>query len=340
MGKDEGMIRIAICDDETNIRSYLASLVRKQAVECEIAEYGSADAFLAAGAAGETYDLLFLDIDLGGAGTGSATDTAPDGPDGKNFASDGFAESSRKSSYMDGIALARRLRGMNLHRQPLIVFVTGYDSYVYEAFDVEAFQYLIKPIDEVRFAELFRRAVQRIAAETKRQQAQAAAETKTQPEPTTAKTKPQPETATAKTKPQPETATAETKPQPETATAETKPQPGIATAEAEQRRRSLVIQQAGVRKVVPLDNIYYAESQGHKILLHLKDSILEFYGKIGELEQSLPEQFFRIHKGYLINLAYVEEYTHTAVTLTNGEQLLISKYKYDAFAKAHLRYLQ
>lgn len=312
------MIRIAICDDETNIRSYLASLVRKQAVECEIAEYGSADAFLAAGAAGEEYDLLFLDIDLGGAGTGSATDIAPDGPDGKGLASDGFAESSRKSSYMDGIALARRLRSMTLHQQPLIVFVTGYDCYVYEAFDVEAFQYLIKPIDEVRFAELFRRAVQRIATETKRQQAQAAAETKTQSE----------------------TATAETKTQPETASAETKPQPGIATAEAEQRRRSLVIQQAGVRKVVPLDNIYYAESQGHKILLHLKDSILEFYGKIGELEQSLPEQFCRIHKGYLINLAYVEEYTHTAVTLTNGEQLLISKYKYDAFAKAHLRYLQ
>lgn len=323
------MIRIAICDDETNIRSYLASLVRKQAVKCEIAEYGSADAFLAAGASGETYDLLFLDIDLGGVGTDSATDTAPDGPDGKGLASDGFAESTRKSPYMDGIALARRLRSMTLHQQPLIVFVTGYDSYVYEAFDVEAFQYLIKPIDEVRFAELFRRAVQRIATETKRQQAQAAAETKTQSE-----------TATAKTKTQPETAAAETKTQPETATAETKPQPETATAEAEQRRRSLVIQQAGVRKVVPLDNIYYAESQGHKILLHLKDSILEFYGKIGELEQSLPEQFFRIHKGYLINLAYVEEYTHTAVTLTNGEQLLISKYKYDAFAKAHLRYLQ
>lgn len=301
------MIRIAICDDETNIRSYLASLVRKQAVHCEIAEYGSADAFLAAWAAGEEYDLLFLDINLGGAGTGSTADIAPNEPDGKGFASDGFAESRRESSYMDGIALARQLRGMKLHRQPLIVFVTGYDSYVYEAFDVEAFQYLIKPINEVRFAEFFRRAVQRIASGTERQQVQAATEPKPQQEPATAVPKPQQEPA---------------------------------TSEAEQRRKSLVIQQAGVRKVVPWDSIYYAESQGHKILLHLKDGILESYGKIGELEHSLPEQFCRIHKGYLINLAYVEEYTHTAVTLTNGEQLLISKYKYDAFAKAHLRYLQ
>lgn len=310
------MIRVAMCDDEMNIRSYLASLVRKQAVDCEIAGYGSADAFLAAVAAGEEYDLLFLDIDFGGADIVSATDIVSGEPAGESFASDEPGEpgssgasgepgtsgrsvaAGRCSSsfYMDGIALARRLRGMNLYRQPLIVFVTGYDSYVYEAFDVEAFQYLIKPIDEVRFAELFQRAVRRIAAGAERRQTQTASEPKPQSEPV--------------------------------------------AAEAEQRRRSLVIQQAGVRKVVPWDSIYYAESQGHKILLHLKDGILESYGKIGELEQSLPEQFCRIHKGYLINLAYVEEYTRTAVTLTNGEQLLISKYKYDAFAKAHLRYLQ
>lgn len=283
------MIRVGICDDETNIRSYLASLVRKQEADCRITEYGSADALLAAGAAGEEHDLLFLDIDLGGAGTGPAADCR------------------NPPCCMDGIALARRLRSMKLHRQPLIVFVTGYDSYVYEAFDVEAFQYLIKPIDETRFAELFRRAAQRIASGAEQRQTQEASGQKRQPAQTASGSKPPSESA---------------------------------AAETEQRRRSLVVQQAGVRKVVPWDSIYYAESQGHKVLLHLKDGILESYGKIGELERSLPEQFCRIHKGYLVNLAYVEEYTHTAVTLTNGEQLLISKYKYDAFAKAHLRYLQ
>lgn len=39
-------IKIAICDDEKNIRAYLASLVRKQGRECEIAEYVSADEYL------------------------------------------------------------------------------------------------------------------------------------------------------------------------------------------------------------------------------------------------------------------------------------------------------
>ena len=95
-----------------------------------------------------------------------------------------------------------------------------------------------------------------------------------------------------------------------------------------------------MRKVVPWDSIYYAESQGHKILLHRKDGILEYYGRISELEQSLAGQFSRIHKGYLVNLSYVEEYDHVSVTLENGDRLVISKYKYDDFAKAHLRFLQ
>ena len=40
------MIRIAICDDEKNIRTYLSSLVRKQNIECEITEYASTDEHL------------------------------------------------------------------------------------------------------------------------------------------------------------------------------------------------------------------------------------------------------------------------------------------------------
>lgn len=79
-------IKIAICDDEKNIRAYLSSLVRKQGVGCEIAEYVSADEYLL----DQTeYDLLFLDIELDGA-----------------------------ASSMDGMELARRIRGMELEGPP------------------------------------------------------------------------------------------------------------------------------------------------------------------------------------------------------------------------------
>ena len=56
--------------------------------------------------------------------------------------------------------------------------------------------------------------------------------------------------------------------------------------------------------------------------------------------QELGDQFCRVHKGYLVNLAYVEGYSKTELTLTNGEKLLISKYKYQDFVKAYLRFVK
>ena len=49
---------------------------------------------------------------------------------------------------MTGMALARALDPENL---PLIVFVTAYDHYALEAFEVSAVDYLLKPFDDTRF---------------------------------------------------------------------------------------------------------------------------------------------------------------------------------------------
>ncbi len=285
-----GKIRIAICDDEPNMRSYLAALIRREDASCRISEYASAEAYLAAG---EDHDLLLLDIELGGetADSGAAADggTAADGEvaadsgtaaqrvaaaDGEVAADSGAAAGAGSPGSMDGMALARRLRSLPQDRQPLIIFVTGYESYVYQAFDVEAFQYLVKPVDEGRFADVFRRAAEKLSVLEK------------------------------------------------------------------QRQRTLLVQYAGSSRVIPLENIRYVESHGHKLLLHLKEGTVEYYGKIGELEQELGGQFARIHKGYLVNLRHVEEYARGQVTLTGGEKLTISKYKYDAFVKQHLRFLR
>jgi len=230
-------VKIAVCDDEKNIRSYLVLLIRKQDIECSIMEYSSADEYLADG---REHNLLFLDIEMGGS---------------------------------DGMELARHIRGMDAHRQPIIVFVTGYEKYVYDAFDVGAFQYLVKPVDEQKFADVFRRAV------------------------------------------------------------------GQILSEAEQRKKKLVIQYAGEGKAIPLNDIYYMESQNHNIVLFLKSGKLEYYGKIGDLEEELAGQFYRIHRGYLINLFHVEGYDRTEVRMANGDKLLLSRYKYDGFVQAYMDYI-
>ncbi len=236
------MIRIAICDDEAPTRAYLSSLVRAQSCPCEIVEYASAGDCLADP---QEIDLLFLDIGLDAAGP-------------------------------DGMALARQIREGRPTAQPIIIFVTGYERYVFDAFDVGAFQYLLKPVDEQKFAQVFARALEQIKA-------------------------------------------------------------GLGHPQVS---HALTLQSAGISRTVPLDSIYYIESNDHKVVLRLKDGEFACYAKIRDMEAKLGNQFCRVHKGYLVNLAYVAGYSRTELTLTNGEKLLISKYKYQDFVKAYLRFLK
>ncbi len=56
---------------------------------------------------------------------------------------------------MNGIEVAEGLLPMGL---PATIFTTAYDKYALKAFDVAAVDYLVKPFDDERFSEAFRRA--------------------------------------------------------------------------------------------------------------------------------------------------------------------------------------
>jgi two-component system, LytTR family, response regulator len=47
---------------------------------------------------------------------------------------------------------------------PLVVFVTAYDEFAIRAFDAEALDYLVKPLNEERFAAAMRRVLKRLRA--------------------------------------------------------------------------------------------------------------------------------------------------------------------------------
>ena len=263
------MMKIAICDDEAGVRAYLASLIRAQSCPCEIVEYSSADDCLADA---REMDLLFLDIELSASGSGM--DGA--GMDGAGTGGAGVGGFGMDSAGMDGMALARKIREQTLTAQPVIIFVTGHERYVFDAFDVGAFQYLLKPVDEKKFAQVFARAVKEIQD----------------------------------------------------------------SQQNPRGSRVLTLRSAGASKTLPLDSICYIESSDHKVVVHLQDGEFTCYAKIRDLELELQERFFRIHKGYLVNLSYVDGYSKTEVMLTNGERLLLSKYKYQEFVKGYLRFLK
>lgn len=117
-------MRIGICDDQKEIREILTDKVKKYYSAEDIAVYSSGEELLAAR---KLPDILFLDVQM---------------------------------PEKDGMETARELRKRD--RQMIIIFVTVTEDYVFQSFDVGAFHYLIKPLEEEKFEEVLQKAVRQV----------------------------------------------------------------------------------------------------------------------------------------------------------------------------------
>src|SRR5262249_41493933 len=122
------LMDVVIVDDEPAARRTLREFCATERDLRVTAEYGDGQAALEAIRANPP-DLLFLDIQM---------------------------------PFLTGIELARGLDAASL---PLIVFVTAYDQYSLEAFEVSAIDYLLKPFDEARLRKTLVRVRRRRNAE-------------------------------------------------------------------------------------------------------------------------------------------------------------------------------
>lgn len=128
-------MRVSVCDDEPAVRDLVARKVRGCYPEAEILLFASGEELLYAKEPG---DILFLDIRLTG---------------------------------RDGMETARVLRKNN--SKTILIFLTAVRECVFEAFDVGAFHYLVKPFDDGKFAEVLRLAAAQWEAMQKRETGQA-----------------------------------------------------------------------------------------------------------------------------------------------------------------------
>ena len=110
-------------------------------------------------------------------------------------------------------------------------------------------------------------------------------------------------------------------------------------AKKKEKPKEVLVRNGNRTRSVSAYDIYYIESSNRKVTLYLRHEKIEYYDKISSLESELKPDFFRIHKGYLVNIKYVERYDRTEVKMRNGDSLLISKYKYQDFVKRYLEYI-
>lgn len=227
---------IAICDDEKPICEQVEKLVKKQMPDCNTELFASGEALLK-----ETnvFDIIFLDIQM---------------------------------DDINGIQAARMLR--NKKEEALLIFITGLKEYVFEAFDVSAFHYLLKPIEEKKFAEVFAKAV----------------------------------------------------------------------SEAEKKRglteEPFFMKSNGKTIILNRNHILYVESQNRMVNFHTTNKCLELYSDMRDLEQQLGRNFYRCHRGYIVNMGHIAEYEKDRIALTNGETIGLSRRKYKEFVKVYMDYLK
>lgn len=227
------MIEVAVCDDEKRICQDIAERIEGQEPECHVTCFTSGEELLAEM---DHVEIVFLDIGLGG---------------------------------RDGMDIAKELQ-----KNPgiLLIFVTAFPEHVFEAFDVGAFHYLLKPIEEEKFHKVLSRAVEEV--------------------------------------------------------------------KQRKQRKPLRIKEGNVYRLVPVEDILYAESRGRKIVLYTRDETMEFYGRMQELQQRLGEEFFRCHRGYLVHFTEISGYDNANIYMKNGDKVYLAKQKYGEFAAAYMEYLR
>lgn len=235
------MLKIAICDNEQPIREYLKKLTEK-CTDTEVSVFADGEELLA----GQTeYDVILLDISL---------------------------NQDNDTNMLNGIDVAKKIREKS---DAIIIFVTALKEYVFEGYDVGAFHYLLKPVDEQKFIDVMDKAIRQI--------------------------------------------------------------------QREKNAEPLIIKIDGSYVKIPVNNIIYAENEARKIVLHtknMKGETYSFYEKMEVLESKLGDNFFRSHRGFLVNLQEIARYDNTNIELKNGERVFLSKKKYNDFVTAYMNYLR
>ena len=127
------MIKIAICDDEPmmaqELAGHLAEYMKEKSITAyDLSSFPDGRALLDAA---DRFDVIFLDIQM---------------------------------EQPDGMETARLLRRRGDHS--LLIFVTVLKECVFDSFQVEAFDYLLKPLDGARFRQTMDRVLRSLEQRT------------------------------------------------------------------------------------------------------------------------------------------------------------------------------
>ena len=93
------------------------------------------------------------------------------------------------------------------------------------------------------------------------------------------------------------------------------------TKEIEIRKQELVITKAGEIVKVPLGDISYIESEGNYLNIRTSEEIIRHRETMSNMENELKgKDFIRCHKGYLVNVNYIEKMKMSELIVKCGKE--------------------
>ena len=185
------------------------------------------------------------------------------------------------------------VREVGPEAMPLTIFVTAYDRYALQAFDLAAVDYLVKPFDDERFEQAFHRARRYVELEEMgelRERLLAVLD------------------GGARTVPA------------------STPAPS-----GSQYLERIAVEMRGKVRVVPVSQIEYITASGPYVELHTSERAYLIREAIHTLEQKLdPNRFLRIHRSIIVRVDLVDTFHRGAggdyeVQLKSGARLRVSR---------------
>jgi two-component system, LytTR family, response regulator len=259
-------VRVLIVDDEPLARQRLEDLL---APEPGVEIVGTADNGVAAVEAIRDWkpDLLFLDVQMPG---------------------------------KTGLDVVREI---GPEAMPATIFVTAYDQHALAAFDLAAVDYLVKPFDDERFEQAFRRARRMVELEEVDRLSNRLLAVL----------------------------------QGESGSSDA-PRPGRDGARPEYLER-IAVETKGQVRVVPVKQIDYIAASGPYAELYVGEKRYIIRERMQTLEERLdPARFFRIHRSAIVRLDLIETLIRNpggdyAVQLKGGVRLKVSRSRFEELEK-------
>lgn len=128
------MLTVAVCDDDlifaSRIETILLEISQSRFLEMSVEVYSDGYELWRDISMGKTFELLYLDIEM---------------------------------IHLNGIDVAKRIREIN--QDLVIIYISNYDNYLIDLFEVEPFRFIKKPVDENLFISYFQKAYEKIIRE-------------------------------------------------------------------------------------------------------------------------------------------------------------------------------